>query len=545
MSQGDGAARSRAKTLMARFFLGRYEREGLVNRKQAESLLYTLLAMSAATLIIAGVMTDRVAGLAIFGVAILSAALTLLVKAGLASVASGAATLLLSVSFAALSFLEPFDAAYEIYLITALQGFVLMITGIIARGKWQSLGVMAIALAALALDFFSRIVPAGLFSKNVDDYVICNLVIVISAFIGRAIMSRNTLLLRKAESEASESAERLSRLEAAVESSRGSLDLGITVRESAERTRILIDELRTSSLAAKDRMEALAASIRSIVETQAEISGSSEAVEASIADQTAVVTQSSAAIEEMTASIGSISAITGSRRESIRRLKETTGTGANEMARAAEAVKEMEQSSSSIVDVVAVIRSVASRTNLLAMNAAIEAAHAGESGRGFSVVADEIRKLSEATGQNVKLIATGIKGTIDSMRTASEVNARAQEIFRQIDAEADSVAAAMEEIARGIGEVSEGSGEILKGVSESVNITARVRDAASGMNARIRLSDDDVGQLDAATSEVRAALGSMVARFDDILAEAHGVSEAGAANEAGLRELSSALSRLK
>ena len=145
--------------------------------------------------------------------------MTLLVKAGLASVASGAATLLLSVSFAALSFLEPFDAAYEIYLITALQGFVLMITGIIARGKWQSLGVMAIALAALALDFFSRIVPAGLFSKNVDDYVICNLVIVISAFIGRAIMSRNTLLLRKAESEASESAERLSRLEAAVESS--------------------------------------------------------------------------------------------------------------------------------------------------------------------------------------------------------------------------------------------------------------------------------------------------------------------------------------
>jgi methyl-accepting chemotaxis protein len=215
------------------------------------------------------------------------------------------------------------------------------------------------------------------------------------------------------------------------------------------------------------------------------------------------------------------------------------------MTKAAEAVKAMEASSASILDIVGVIRSVASRTNLLAMNAAIEAAHAGESGKGFSVVADEIRKLSEATGQNVKLISASIKGTIDSVRTAAEVNHRAKEIFDQIDREADKVASAMEEIARGIGEISEGSGEILSGVSESVSITAKVKDAALNMDEKVRQSTADLRTFDESVAATKASLGSIVLRFDDILAEARTVSAAGRDNETALRSLTETLKKLQ
>ena len=111
MSQGDGAARSRAKTLMARFFLAAYEGEGLVSRKQAESLLYTLFAMSAATLIISFVMTDTVAGAAIFGIAVRFGRLALPRQDRPREPRErGTTFLLLSVSFAALPFLEPYDA---------------------------------------------------------------------------------------------------------------------------------------------------------------------------------------------------------------------------------------------------------------------------------------------------------------------------------------------------------------------------------------------------------------------------------------------------
>jgi methyl-accepting chemotaxis protein len=528
---------------IARFFLRRYEVESAASRKRAESLLYTLLAMALATAVAGAIMVNPLYTGILLGVAAVSIGLTFLIRAGKADVASATTTFLLSIAFAALPFLEVFTTGYELFLITALQGLVLMITGVIARSAWQSMGVMGIATTALALDFFTRVRPATQ-GTNFDDFIICLFVIVISAAIGRVIMGRNAKLLAASEEEAANSRARLERLSSALESSKGSLSLGVEVRDSTERTRSLIDELRASTLAAKARVEALAASTKAIAESQSEIAASSGQVGENVADQTAIVTESSAAIEEMTASIGSISSATGSRRDSIRKLRERTELGASEMARAAQAVKDMESASASILDVVNVIRSVASRTNLLAMNAAIEAAHAGESGKGFSVVADEIRKLSEATGSNVKLISTSIKGTIDSVKTAMEVNDRAQDIFGQIGAEVDEVASSIEETVRGLDEIAAGTDEILKGVSESVSITTKVKAASASVDERIRLVAKDVGVLEEAASSVEDELSAIVSGLDSILAEAGAMSEAGKANEAGLRSLAEELARL-
>ena len=115
-----------------------------------------------------------------------------------------------------------------------------------------------------------------------------------------------------------------------------------------------------------------------------------------------------------------------------------------------------------IRDITAVIQSIASRTNLLAMNAAIEAAHAGDAGRGFAVVADEIRKLAEASAKNSKEITGLLTGMITSIQAADDAGQETRSAFGTLEVRVKDVRQASEEILGSIRELEAGSQDIRK-----------------------------------------------------------------------------------
>ena len=216
------------------------------------------------------------------------------------------------------------------------------------------------------------------------------------------------------------------------------------------------------------------------------IAGLNEQIEG----QASAVSQSSASVEQMLASLASVTGITKTIKNSTDRLVETARNGGGKLNSTIEIIQQVAGSVDEILNMISVINNVAAKTNLLSMNAAIEAAHAGEYGRGFAVVAGEIRKLAESAGDNSKSISVALKEIVGRITQASDSSRETSEAFEEINKEVGDVAMALTEISSTADELSAGSDEILKAMTSLNDISIRVKEGSSEM----KQGADEMGQ---------------------------------------------------
>ncbi|MCI6912004.1 MAG: methyl-accepting chemotaxis protein [Treponema succinifaciens] len=193
-------------------------------------------------------------------------------------------------------------------------------------------------------------------------------------------------------------------------------------------------------------------------------------------DMTESVSTSSSAVEEMIANINSINSILEHNAESVGLLDGATRKGMTGIENVAELVSKIEENSNGLSEMSSVIQKIASQTNLLAMNAAIEAAHAGNSGRGFAVVADEIRKLAENSGSQARKISDVLKNVKQLIDATFKDTGDVQKEFSEVVQLSGTVVEQEQTVRRAISEQNEGGKQLLQAVGSMRELTQTVKE---------------------------------------------------------------------
>ena len=239
----------------------------------------------------------------------------------------------------------------------------------------------------------------------------------------------------------------------------------------------------------------LSASIEETTSTVHEIAKTIESLSTQIELQSENVNNSSAAIEEMVANIQSVSTNIGRANRTFSDLKGASENGRSTMDAVIESIKATAQHSEQLLEANDMIEAIASQTNLLAMNAAIEAAHAGDAGRGFSVVADEIRKLAEEAGEQSKRIAEMLRIVVENIEAVVSQSNAAGTAFENISGQIGDVNDLMSEVSYSMNEQSAGSQQVLESLKVMQDISNQILDGSTEMTSGANMVQKEMGNL--------------------------------------------------
>ncbi|GHV67135.1 methyl-accepting chemotaxis protein [Spirochaetia bacterium] len=269
----------------------------------------------------------------------------------------------------------------------------------------------------------------------------------------------------------------------------------------------------------------------------------------SLNDQIAVqaedVSRSTESIETMLHNIHEVVETLTKNTENVTLLAESSEVGRNDLQTVSQDIQEIARESEGLLEINSVIENIASQTNLLSMNAAIEAAHAGEAGKGFAVVADEIRKLAESSAEQSKTISGVLQKIKVSIDTITKSTAVVLERFESIERDINTVSKEEQRIRSMMEEQEAGSQNILEAMNRLKAITDRVKEDSGAMSSRGRDALRESRNLESLTGEISSGMNVMAGDAEEINSAVQRVIEISAENSNNITTLSGEVAKFK
>ena len=288
-----------------------------------------------------------------------------------------------------------------------------------------------------------------------------------------------------------------------------------------------------------------AASVTETATTIEEIVRTIKQLHNSIQGQAASVAESSASIEQMVASLVEVNKTLVKTDEVIGTLTAATGEGRAAVGSAYTVTKKIAEESGSLLEASSVIQNIAGQTNLLAMNAAIEAAHAGAAGKGFAVVADEIRKLAEDSATQGKTITTTLKRLGGEIASLSASSKKVEEKFNAIFDLAERVKEMSSRLTEAAHEHESGSKEVLDAIREINMVTNQVNDGSAEMLRGSEQVAGEMQKLDQLTRIITDSMNEMASGAVQISNAVQEVNDISQKNKDNIQNLAAEVGKFK